>query len=84
MQMIESMDRGSGLNNILPPLYFDMLDSGPLPTELNSIAEQVDLVYAINLCHISPWGASLGLFRAAAALVICNISSDLSSYLHCP
>ncbi len=67
--MIVALNRDSGLGNILSPLYFDMLDGGPLPAELHSLAGQVDLVYAINLCHISPWEASLGLFRAAAMLV---------------
>lgn len=54
-----------GLDNIRAPLDLDVASAaweGPLRSSF-------DAVLAINLIHISPWAACLGLLRGAAALL---------------
>jgi hypothetical protein len=50
------------LDNVLPPLEIDAAaDSWPL--------RQADAILCINMVHISPWPATLGLLARAAALL---------------
>lgn len=52
----------SGLANVAPPLALDTLAARwPI--------EQADAIVAINMVHISPWEAALGLFTGAANLL---------------
>lgn len=51
-----------GTPNILPPLDIDAAaDSWPV--------DRADAIVAINMVHISPWAATLGLLRHAADLL---------------
>jgi SAM-dependent methyltransferase len=50
---------GQGQGNMLEPLALDAADDWP--------ALQVDAVLCINMIHIAPWAATLGLLRGAAA-----------------
>jgi SAM-dependent methyltransferase len=52
----------AGLPNLRPPLPLDAA-SWPWPVE------RADAVVAINMIHIAPWQATLGLLRGAAALL---------------
>ena len=52
----------AGLANIAPPLCVDVVQ-GDWPVG------QADAVIAINLVHISPWAAALGLLDGAARLL---------------
>lgn len=52
----------AGLPNLKPPLSLDAAgESWPLA--------HADAVVCINMLHISPWAASVGLFRGAARLL---------------
>jgi SAM-dependent methyltransferase len=51
----------AGLPNVLPPRVLDVT-AGHWP----GIPAGLDLVYAANLLHISPWPATAGLLRGAA------------------
>lgn len=51
-----------GLANVAPPLAIDAA-AGEWPIAA------ADAVLCINMVHISPWEATVGLFRACAALV---------------
>lgn len=51
-----------GLPNLAPPLALDA--AAPWPADVN-----VDAVVCINMIHISPWAATEGLTRGAAAAV---------------
>lgn len=52
----------AGLANVVPPVALDASASG-WPTEC------ADAVLCINMVHISPWEATLGLFAGAARLL---------------
>ena len=52
----------AGLANVAPPLAIDAA-AGAWPVEA------ADAVLCINMVHISPWEATVGLFRACAALL---------------
>ncbi len=53
----------SGLPNLRPPLDLDaMAHRWPV--------DAAQLVLAINLIHIAPWGATLGLFAGAARVLV--------------
>jgi hypothetical protein len=54
----------SGLSNLRPPMRLDAA-SPPDEWPLRS----ADAVLCINMVHISPWTATLGLFEGAAALL---------------
>lgn len=54
-----------GGGNLLNPIALDV-------TEADWGMEQVNAVVCINMVHISPWAASEGLFRGAAALLSCG------------
>lgn len=52
----------AGLANIAPPLALDAaVDSWPVG--------QADAILCINMIHISPWSATLGLFAGASRLL---------------
>jgi SAM-dependent methyltransferase len=50
-----------GLANVLPPLAIDATDGG--------WPEHADAILCINMVHISPWEATLGLIAAAGRLL---------------
>lgn len=52
----------AGLANLRPALVFDAANGNPPAGHANAMV-------CINMVHISPWKASIGLFRAAAALL---------------
>jgi hypothetical protein len=52
----------SGVENVQPPLALDAALS-PWPIE------RAEAVICINMVHISPWAATLGLFENAAAIL---------------
>lgn len=53
----------SGLANVRPPIVIDASSPGEWPIET------ADVVLNINMAHISPWGASLGLIAGAAMIL---------------
>jgi SAM-dependent methyltransferase len=59
---IAAWAEASGLANIRPPLPLDA--AGP-----RWPIEQADAILAINMIHISPWAATIGLFAQAARLL---------------
>ncbi len=59
---IAAWTAASGSSNIRPPLALDTQDE-VWP------AVKADAVLCINMIHIAPWAATLGLFRGAAALL---------------
>ena len=52
----------SGLANIRPPIRIDA-SAADWPID------RVDVILCINMVHISPWGATIGLFGQAARLL---------------
>ncbi len=55
----------SGLGNVLPPLDIDVCATA-WPEGLST---QFDAIVSLNMVHIAPWAASLGLFAGAGALL---------------
>ena len=53
----------AALPNLAPPLRLDAADPGSWPTD------PVDAVVNINMIHISPWSATLGLMAGAGRLL---------------
>jgi SAM-dependent methyltransferase len=49
----------AGLANLRPPIRLDATAPWPM--------DQADAILCINMVHISPWGATLGLLRGARA-----------------
>jgi hypothetical protein len=62
LSSIQAWRATSGLPNVSPPIDIDA-SSGDWPVE------RVDAVLNINMAHISPWKASLGLIAGAAKLL---------------
>lgn len=54
-----------GLPNLAPPLPIDL----EMPDWYRRLGPTFDLMVAINVVHISPWQATLGLLDGAAALL---------------
>jgi len=52
----------AGLGNLRPPVRIDAVAEGWLMT-------QADAVLCINMAHISPWAATVGLFREGAGVL---------------
>lgn len=59
---IDAYAAEAGLANLRPALVFDAAKGNPP-------VAHADALVCINMVHISPWQASIGLFRAAAALL---------------
>jgi hypothetical protein len=51
----------AALQNVLPPLAIDANDEW-----FETLSQRVDAIVCINMVHISPWSATLGLLRGAA------------------
>jgi len=60
---IEAWREGSDLPNVRPPIVIDASRSEDWPIE------SADVVLNINMAHISPWDASLGLIAGAARVL---------------
>jgi hypothetical protein len=59
---IVAWTEGAGAANIRPPLTLDAsADAWPI--------DQADAMVSINMIHIAPWAAALGLFKGAARLL---------------
>lgn len=61
-------------NRILPPFFFDASAASKgnapnLKSEMLQGLEGIDAVLAVNMLHISPWRATVGLFATAAAVL---------------
>jgi hypothetical protein len=56
----------TGLHNVLPPIALrcDLPD-----WEQHAELDSIDALICINMIHIAPWAAALGLLRGAAALL---------------
>jgi hypothetical protein len=61
-ESITALAADEGLPNILAPLNLDA-------TAADWPLERADALVAINMVHISPWAATLGLLRHAASLL---------------
>jgi SAM-dependent methyltransferase len=55
----------SGLTNVLPPLDIDVCATA----WREELSAQFDAIVSLNMVHIAPWAASLGLFAGAGALL---------------
>ncbi len=62
LRSIEAWRAQAGLFNLLPPVSLDA-------RALEWPVAEADAVLAINMVHISPWSATLGLLRGAARLL---------------
>ncbi len=60
---IEAWAADSGAPNLLPPVYLDAASS-------TWPVDAADAILCINMVHISPWGATGGLMRGAARLLM--------------
>lgn len=69
LKSIEAHIEANSLKNVLPPVALDISK----PIDQNSSPEltpaSCDLILNINMVHISPWEASVGLFKTAGALL---------------
>lgn len=59
---IDAWTKHEGLTNVAPALTLDM-------TQELSLPNPVDVVVCMNMIHISPWAATLGLIKNAARLL---------------
>ena len=57
--------REAGLANLHPPLAIDVID----PAWPEAVEPGIAVMVAINLLHISPWAATLGLLSGAGQLL---------------
>ncbi|MEO7328068.1 MAG: DUF938 domain-containing protein, partial [Minicystis sp.] len=60
---IEAHRAGSGLKNLRSPLTIDVLDAAW------ELGLEADAILCINMIHIAPWEATIGLFEGAARLL---------------
>lgn len=58
---IESWRQEAGLPNVRPPLRLDASADWPV--------ERADAILCVNMVHISPWEATLGLMKGAGAVL---------------
>jgi len=58
---IESWRQEVGLPNVRPPLRLDASADWPM--------ERADAILCVNMVHISPWEATLGLMKGAGAVL---------------
>jgi cyclopropane fatty-acyl-phospholipid synthase-like methyltransferase len=61
---IEAWRQSAALPNVLPPLDIDLASA-----EWRTPRDHYDAIVAINVIHISPWEATLGLMACAARLL---------------
>jgi hypothetical protein len=61
LESIRAWKDESGLPNLRNPLIFDVTKMSPV--------ERADAIVCINMVHISPWSATVGLFAHAATLL---------------
>ena len=66
LSSIQAWRAESGANNLRPPIVLDVAH-GALTLDLSD--EQVVGMFNANMVHISPWSATLGLFRCAGQLL---------------
>ena len=59
---IDAWSRHLGLTNVCPAIALDTAHSF-------SLANDVDVIVCINMIHIAPWSAAVGLLRGAATLL---------------
>jgi SAM-dependent methyltransferase len=59
---IDAWSRYLGLTNVAPAILLDT-------TQRISIPKAIDVVICINMIHIAPWSATVGLLRNAAKLL---------------
>lgn len=62
LESIAAWAESAGLQNLLPPLQIDA-QSADWPVA------SADAIVCINMVHISPWSATVGLFEGAARLL---------------
>ncbi len=55
----------TGLGTVLPPLDIDVCATA----WREDLPAQVDAIVSLNMAHIAPWAATLGLFSSAGALL---------------
>jgi hypothetical protein len=60
---IAAWQQGAGLPNVRPPIVIDASNPADWPIE------RADAVLNINMAHISPWPASLGLIAGASRML---------------
>ena len=60
---IAAWRQAAGLPNILPPLVLDASDPGAWPVA------HADAIVCINMIHIAPWEATLGLLKGAGRIL---------------
>lgn len=63
LRSITAWADAAGLDNLAPPLRLDAAEPDAWPTS------RADAMLCINMVHISPWAATLGLLRGAARLL---------------
>lgn len=61
LESIAAWRREAALPNVLPPFELDAAKRWPL--------NSADAIICINMVHISPWAAALGLFTGAAKIL---------------
>jgi hypothetical protein len=62
-ESIAAWVREAGLRNLNPPLDLDAIQDG----WQQAVAGELDLVVCINMVHIAPWAACVGLMKGAGA-----------------
>jgi SAM-dependent methyltransferase len=62
LDSIEAWVADSGLSNLLPPVLLDAAsDSWPV--------DRAEVILCVNMVHISPWSATVGLMRGAGRVL---------------
>ena len=69
-EAIEARRRASGLANLRAPLALDATRVVEGPIANSTDAARLDAIVCINMAHISPWEATLGLLDNAQRLLI--------------
>lgn len=63
LSSIAAWQKGAGRSNLLPPIVVDASNPADWPIQ------RADAVLNINMAHISPWAASLGLIVGASRVL---------------
>ncbi len=64
-ESIAAWIQSEGCSNVLEPIALDV-------TEQDWGVEKADAIVCINMIHISPWAATIGLFRGASKVLPCQ------------